>query len=152
MSTSGVTPRDFLSEVIELASRAHEADRWGEYPYVTHLALTATKARELGGNEHVEQTAWLHDVIEDHPQYASEIKERFPALHSSLLVLAKNKDEAYPDYISRVLESGDQTALTVKLADMEVNYHHAPDKRRHAKYQSQIGRLRDAFNGTTSSK
>ena len=138
-------------EAIELASRAHEADRWGEYPYVTHLALTATKARELGGDYLVEQVAWLHDVLEDHPEFASEIKGRFPSLYEALLIVAKQEDEAYSDYISRVIDSGNQTALTVKLADMEVNYHHAPDKRRHAKYESQIGRLRAAFSNITSS-
>jgi hypothetical protein len=111
-----------LNAAIKLAGEAHADDKWGDYPYMVHLALVAYELRELEpGNIQLECAGWLHDVIEDHPEYAERIAAEFPELYPSLLIDSRNPDDSYDDYLISVINSLDSTAIKVKWADMKVN-------------------------------
>lgn len=64
--------------------------------------------------------AWLHDVIEDHPEYKERI---WYTLHytprEALWAITKEDGEDYEDYIERL--SYNDIARRVKIADLWVN-------------------------------
>lgn len=112
-----------------LAARGHVDDRWGDYPYLTHLALVAEKVRALfGADEAALMAAWLHDLYEDHPEYQNEIQRRFPELWKTLFLLARDPETEYLDYVQAVIDSGDRRALLVKYADLLTNLGHGPKR------------------------
>jgi len=70
------------------------------------------------------QTAWLHDVLEDCPEWTpARLRELGcpPKVLGALDVLTKRKGETYPQFISRIAESQNPIAITVKRADIEDN-------------------------------
>ena len=138
--------KDMVEKAILLASEAHAKDNWGEFPYMTHLALTAYEARKLSNLPLVEAAAWLHDVIEDHPEYEERVRSDFPDLIDVLLMDSRKNEETYSAYIDRLIRSNSTIALSVKYADMKVNLSNNPPARLIERYSIHIGRLRDALN------
>lgn len=140
-------------EAIFLASLAHHADKWGDHPYMLHLALVADAISDLlkdddkGINyDDAISAAWLHDVIEDHPEYELKVSKSFPKLVNSLLLLARSSDESYSEYIDRVIESKDKLALAVKISDMSVNMGNNPPERLLKRYSKHYGKLVEAWD------
>ena len=131
-----------VQRAIKLASEAHSTDRWGEHPYLTHLALAATIARSYSNDAQVECAAWLHDVLEDHPDFRNRLEAEFPELIPSLEIDSRQADETYDEFIDRVIASNDHIAITVKLADMTSNLTNNPPEPLRERYERNIGRLR----------
>jgi (p)ppGpp synthase/HD superfamily hydrolase len=107
-----------LEQAISIASLAHEGqlDKGGE-PYILHplrvmMKLKDTKQRIV---------AVLHDVIEDtHWTYVDlKVEGLDLELVSMVLILTRNKNESYDEYINRI--SKDSFAIKIKLADLEDN-------------------------------
>lgn len=134
-----------VKKAILLAAEAHAGDKWGEYPYMAHLALAADNARQMSSDVDVECAAWLHDILEDHPEYAERVEEEFPELVKSLQLDCRDRKVSYNDYISRIIASGDKIAIVVKLADMQSNLFNNPKESLRKRYESQIDRLELAF-------
>ena len=63
----------------EFAVRAHGDQRYGERPYRVHLAAVAEIVEDLrgAGDPVLSAVAWLHDVLEDTPVEADELRSRF---------------------------------------------------------------------------
>lgn len=112
-----------------------------------HLALAATIARTLSDDPRVEAAAWLHDVLEDHPEYADRLEAEFGDLVASLRIDSRRDGETYDEFIDRVIASGDRIAITVKLADMTSNLGNTPPERLRARYERNIARLREVVAG-----
>ena len=111
-----------LQAAIKLAGEAHLNDKWGDYPYMVHLALVAAELRELEpGNIQLECAGWLHDLIEDHPEFEARVAAEFPELIASLLIDSRKPEDSYDDYLSSLINSHDAMAIKVKWADMKVN-------------------------------
>lgn len=54
------------ASVIAQYAHRNQKRKWGEQaPYITHPQWCANKAAQLGCNEVIQATMWLHDVIED---------------------------------------------------------------------------------------
>ncbi|GAA3941676.1 HD domain-containing protein [Pseudoclavibacter caeni] len=138
---------DPTQRAIRLAGTAHSTNRWGEYPYLVHLALAATIARTLSDDPRVEAAAWLHDVLEDHPEYVDRLEAEFGDLVASLRIDSRRDGETYDEFIDRVIASGDRIAITVKLADMTSNLGNTPPERLRARYERNIARLREVVAG-----
>lgn len=116
-----------VNDAILLATRGHDRDRWGDYPYSTHLALVARRVEENGhATPEAIATAWLHDLYEDHPKYEDEIRSRFPTIWGPVELLAHDPSVGYLDYVQQVIDSGDEVALAVKLADLQTNLENKP--------------------------
>lgn len=144
-----------ISNAIKLASEAHENDRWGDYTYTVHLALTATRVQELinvpGSESNLVDTdeaiaaAWLHDVIEDHPVYENRIAASFPNLVDSLRLVSRNEGDSYAEFIQSIIDSRDPLALAVKISDMYVNMSNNPRKSLLNRYQKNYDLLMNAW-------
>lgn len=100
------------------ASVAHEGqtDKSGKL-YIDHLRRVASNVRDFGDDYVI--VAWLHDVLEDHPDLHKDLQRRVsPEVFAALRLLARDKKTSYKDYIGPLIESGNDVALAVKLADL----------------------------------
>lgn len=60
-----------------LASHAHRHQKYGERPYVTHLADVVRRVKTITQDPEVIAAAWLHDTIEDTQVTYSDIENEF---------------------------------------------------------------------------
>jgi (p)ppGpp synthase/HD superfamily hydrolase len=107
-----------IEKALQIAARAHEGQRDKEgLPYILH------PLRVMGGvdGEEAKIVAVLHDVIEDTPVTADDLRrEGFSeSIVAAVLCVTHRKDEPYADYVVRC--KGDEVARQVKLADLEDN-------------------------------
>lgn len=145
---------NLVNKAILLAADAHKDDQWGNQPYFVHLALAADNAvqilREAGETSVYDQedavaAAWLHDVIEDHPEFEPRVREEFPQLVESLLLVARDRNDTYAEFIQKIIDSGDETALIVKIADMRSNMNNNPPANLRQRYEKNIVKLENAL-------
>ncbi len=137
----GAMPALGIEDAVRLAARGHRNDLWGENPYMVHLALVAQKVQSFpGAGEHTVIVAWLHDLLEDHPEYEGEIQELFPQQWSTLRLLARERNTRYLDYIRAIIDSEDEDAKLVKRADLLVNLENDPPRPELAeRYRAALG-------------
>lgn len=108
---------DLVQRAKALAHRAHagQADKAGR-PYIEHVARVAAAVSD---DPVAETVAWLHDVVEDCPEYVHEV-EWFP-LHVRQAVA----DLTIRDWMDRspyyTIIRANPLALRVKLADIADN-------------------------------
>jgi (p)ppGpp synthase/HD superfamily hydrolase len=107
-----------LETALRIAARAHEGqkDKNGQ-PYILH-PLRVMNAVE---GEEAKVVAVLHDVVEDSPTTADDLRrEGFTeAVVAAVLCVTHPKDESYADYVVRC--KANALARQVKLADLEDN-------------------------------
>lgn len=143
-----VLPEDIdrLQRAIRLGCKVHENDSWGEFPYSVHLSLVALEARLVNHeNPLVEAAAWLHDVIEDHPEYTEQVRTEFPELFEIVSIVSRQEDETYDEFVTRVIDSGNLAAIELKYSDMRVNLNNGPRESLRQRYAKNIGRLEMAI-------
>ncbi len=102
----------------ELAHRAHagQADKAGR-PYIEHVARVAAAVAD---DPKAEAVAWLHDVVEDQPDFALEVWYGFPAsIGVAVDNLTRMPKESAERYYSAVRCNA--LSLRVKLADIADN-------------------------------
>jgi (p)ppGpp synthase/HD superfamily hydrolase len=102
------------------AARAHagQVDRQG-VAYIEHVAAVASLTRIAGGTWTQVTAAWLHDVLEDTPVTAAELREVFPAEVVDIVeALTRPADVTYLDWVRSLV--GTDAAL-VKYADLTHN-------------------------------
>lgn len=105
-----------------LAEIAHagQVDKAGE-PYIGHPARVARYARQRAcrvDRDDVEVVAWLHDVLEDTPATADDLRDAGMPRHlvDALMLLDHSDDRPYDDYVDEVAQH--PLARAVKLADL----------------------------------
>lgn len=131
-----------------LASKAHEGqvDKNGEH-YILHSSRVAGLVRGAGAV--AVAVAWLHDVIEDAPEYEAEVRTLGAEVYEAVLALTHSKHESNVDYINRV--KANPLARVVKLADIADNSDEArlsllpteTAERLRAKYARALAQLSD---------
>lgn len=98
------------------ASWVHRADvdKLG-HPYMQHLSRVERLCSGAAG-----VVALLHDIIEDHPEAADDLRHRVePDVWEALVLLTRNKvTQTYDDYIRTIGTSGNLVAIEVKMADL----------------------------------
>lgn len=105
----------------ELAYRAHagQVDKAGR-PYIEHVARVAAAVSD---DPEAEAVAWLHDVLEDCPDFADEFVVTFPyPIRRQVTLLTREGfgDDSYYPFIRK-----HPIALRVKLADIADNANEA---------------------------
>lgn len=109
-------------------------------PLASHIAAKVfTSKKDLGGksyydhlkrvaenfnNDHTKKTiAWLHDILEDCPDWSCAVLKNLFTDHiaDSVQLLTKKPKEKYVDYIKRIADSKNSDAIAVKLADLKDN-------------------------------
>lgn len=119
-------------EVRELAEHAHADQRYGKNRYAYHLEQVVRKALFLNSKakiplprELVEQTAWLHDILED-TDYTPE-QLGIMGVHKDVIIavmyLTKTSEISYEDYVAGIKENS--LATLVKKADNLSNLEHS---------------------------
>jgi (p)ppGpp synthase/HD superfamily hydrolase len=134
--------KEIIDRAIKLAARAHAEDKWGELPYMVHLGLVANEIRTIAPEWPIlEAAAWLHDVIEDHPEYTDEVIRDFPEIFPIIRTVSRVQGETYDDFIQRILDSYEDDAIMLKLADMRVNLGNGPRGSLRNRYEKHIKTL-----------
>jgi (p)ppGpp synthase/HD superfamily hydrolase len=114
--TGGFLPT--LEDAIALAVAAHQGqrDKSGQ-PYILHPLRVMFRL----DTDEERMTAVLHDVLEDTPHTAEELRGLgYPArVVDALERLSRRESESYEEFIERL--APDSLALRVKLADLEDN-------------------------------
>lgn len=116
---------DRLGACLTVAALAHrgQKDKQGK-PYLSHPLRVAARVLNKGGDWTAVMAALLHDVIEDGGFSRTDLEARGIAPHvcDALELLSRDKDtEGYEDFILRIMESGNATAILVKTCDLEDN-------------------------------
>ncbi|WP_216093499.1 phosphohydrolase [Xanthomonas euvesicatoria] len=106
-----------VDEAKALAHRAHagQVDKAGR-PYIEHVARVAAA---VTGDPEAEAVAWLHDVLEDAPEFNEEFWSFPAAVTRQVHYLTRVPGQDAPSYYKRICEH--PIALQVKLADIADN-------------------------------
>ena len=110
---------DWVAQARALASQAHagQQDKAGQ-PYIEHVARVAAAIHD---DDMAKAAAWLHDVVEDCPQYAAQV-QAFPApIRDTVSLLSRHTAADADQYYARIRQH--PLALKVKLADIADNAH-----------------------------
>lgn len=91
----------------------------GGNPYLQHLYYVASKL----DTEEERTVGLLHDIIEDTQINESDLREVGfnDTIINAILLVTKQADETYSQFIDRILNSNNMIAIKVKKADMENN-------------------------------
>jgi (p)ppGpp synthase/HD superfamily hydrolase len=68
---------DMIRNAMQLASYAHRNQKYGEHPYVTHLADVVARVKTITTDPEIIAAAWLHDTIEDTQVTHGDIERKF---------------------------------------------------------------------------
>ena len=84
--------------------RAHNPDGFTNIPYINHCINVATMALCLNMSPVAVQTALLHDVLEDTPTSAAELRQKGidPRTIALIQKLSRSPEETRPQYMERV--------------------------------------------------
>ncbi len=128
-----------IEKALQIAARAHEGqkDKEGQ-PYILHPLRLMNAVEDVPAKI----VAVLHDVIEDTPVTAEELRrEGFDeAVLAALECLTHRKGEPYADFVVRCKR--DVIARRVKLADLEDNARPSRALLRPDRIESDLARLR----------
>lgn len=107
----------------EIAHAAHRGMlRLSGEPYLNHVMRVADAVRPYG--DRAVTTAYLHDVVEDTDVTPRTLRALgFPetTVQDVIALTHESNDATYDEYITRLIETGSEYALRVKLADLEDN-------------------------------
>jgi len=108
---------DVVSKARDLAYRAHagQVDKAGR-PYIEHVARVAAAVSD---DPVAEAVAWLHDVIEDHPEYSADVAAFGNRISYAVRDLTRIDGEDPLFYYLAVKRN--PLSLRVKLADIADN-------------------------------
>ena len=108
---------DTAKKIVEYAFK-DKIDLVGE-PYIYHLTRVADKLENK--NEEIRTVAFLHDLLEDCPEWNKDVLKCFfyGSVVDAVVALTKVKGEDYKSYISRV--HANRYATIVKIADLQDN-------------------------------
>lgn len=111
-----------LEHAISLAAAAHagQVDKAGQ-PYILH-PLRVMLSGVVLPNVEDRIVAVLHDVVEDTSLTLDIVRTHFGAtIAESVDVLTRRRYTDYDGYIQRIIESHDDVAVRVKMADLKDN-------------------------------
>ena len=131
-----------IEKALQIAAKAHEGQKDKEgLPYILH-PLRVMQAVE---GEDAQIVAVLHDVIEDTPVTAEDLRQAgfSEAVVAAVLCMTHRQDEPYADYVVRC--KGNDIARRVKMADLEDNSRLSRTIHRPHRLQVDLARLRRYF-------
>ena len=68
---------DIEAKAKNLAIDAHKHQKYGEHPYITHLADVVARVKTITQDPEIIAAAWLHDTVEDTEVTIEQIKQQF---------------------------------------------------------------------------
>ena len=137
--------------------QAHGGQRYGEFPYVTHLDAVAALL-QIHGHEKAVAAGYLHDVLEDTDVSREELEQQFGADVAEIVAFCtdepgpnrKERKKATYERMRQQISSGYDwipTALATKVADRLANVEacvaNSPDRLK--KYRDEHATFRDVL-------
>ena len=110
-----------LAKYIAEKAFANKKDKGGN-PYMNHINYVVSNSVRCGGNsEEVQTVAYLHDLLEDCPEWnESTLRVLFTTdVVDAVVLLTKKPDQSYPEYIAQLADN--VICYDVKLADLKHN-------------------------------
>ena len=110
-------------------------------PYILHIERVVG----LVDGDDLRTVAWLHDVLEDSPILAGDLLTRGIPMDLMMAVVQLTRvpdQETYADYIERIKRSGNELAITVKLADLQDHLRPNCPERLRPRYEKAMNHLR----------
>lgn len=121
-SAGPLSGSELVQAAEQIATEAHrgQVDKLGA-DYIGHPARVAGHAQAAGGAAEAVAAAWLHDVLEDTPVTAEDLRaSRIPdEVISAVVAVSRRDGEPAEEYYARV--RADALALEVKAADLADN-------------------------------
>lgn len=144
-------------DAIILAIKAHAGQtRWNGKPYVLHPLRVARDAGAaitgsgftIGSIQQIKTVAVLHDVLEDTDTTFEKLLPFGATIANSVRRLSRPDDLTYAEFIQTIIDSSDEIAMRVKLADLEDNLSDLPaDHRLRKRYEPAKAALTTALEG-----
>jgi (p)ppGpp synthase/HD superfamily hydrolase len=93
-------------------------DKAGQ-PYIGHLLRVSNAL--MAESEEVRTIAWLHDILEDCPEWDMDKLRSFfsESIVVAVDLLTHKSEDSYDDYLQKILT--DERCVKVKLADLKDN-------------------------------
>jgi len=112
--------KDSYSKAEKIVERLfkEKTDKGGN-PYLEHLYYVSNKLEDLN----MKTVGLLHDLLEDTNITASDLKQMgfTDEIIEALIIITKDGNDLYDEYINKILESHNLIAISVKAVDMEHN-------------------------------
>ncbi|MEJ7735166.1 MAG: GNAT family N-acetyltransferase [Polyangiaceae bacterium] len=125
-----------------LARSAHAAQRYGEAPYLSHLASVRGVLREFGHEGALALAAWLHDAVEDTALEREEIERIHGSEVAALVWAVTGVGETRKERVASAYAKmrAHPAAVTLKLADRIANSEASRrnNPRLHAMYREEM--------------
>lgn len=115
-----------IEDIIRIAVNAHD----GMKDLVGNPAVAHVLAVGLMGKTPLEQKAgFLHDVVEDSAITLDDLRSEGVEedVLAAVELLTHREEDSYEDYIRKIVCSGNETAVQVKLNDLRHNLQRAED-------------------------
>jgi len=108
---------DWVAQARALATEAHasQRDKAGR-PCIEHVARVAAAIHD---DDAAKAAAWLHDVVEDCPQFADRVRDFPQPIHDAVTLLSRQSAPDAAHYYANIRQH--PLALKVKLADIADN-------------------------------
>jgi (p)ppGpp synthase/HD superfamily hydrolase len=139
-------PRE--DEARAFAEIAHEGQKYGDHPYVVHLAQVRAVLADFGYAGSLGIAAWLHDVVEDTAVKRDEVAVRFGQEVGDLVwaVTGEGADRKERNATAYAKIRSLPAAVILKLADRIANVEASRDvPHKLALYRGEWGAFRKAL-------
>jgi len=117
---------NYVEKSLKIAEIAHAGvfRKYNGEPYINHPKRVASKF----SNSVEKASAYLHDVIEDTNITSKELREQgIPKEVIEIIEIITRLDlETYEEFIKRILQSRNESAINIKIADIEDNLSDLP--------------------------
>jgi (p)ppGpp synthase/HD superfamily hydrolase len=122
---------------MQLASFAHRHQKYGERPYVTHLADVVARVKTITQDPEIIAAAWLHDIIEDTQTTYRDIERQFGTNVAKMVWAVTGVGQDRAAKMANAIEKIAQTpgSELVKSADRLSNATASKDEKKMKLYQ-----------------
>jgi RNA polymerase sigma factor (sigma-70 family) len=121
----------------KIATKAHKNQfrKDGKTAYIQHIRDVVSKLEN--SDENIRAAAWLHDVVEDNPNYSFQEIKRLGVpedVIAAVRLLTKSQNQSVASYYKNIRQNSIATA--VKIADMLSNLADDPSESQRQRYQA----------------
>ena len=113
---------DIVAKAKKIAETFHKTHRYGEKSLMEGHLKKVAGSRLISDDVDV-AVAYLHEIL-DRTSYSAICSDFGPEVYLPVQILTKNKDEEYAEFILRIRDSGDRTAIVVKISDLAAGIEH----------------------------
>lgn len=128
---------DLVRRAMQVASHAHRDQKYGDRPYVVHLADVVSRVKTITQDPEIIAAAWLHDTIEDTQVTYSYIEEMFGKNVADMVWAVTGVGQDRAAKMANAIEKIARTpgAELVKSADRLANASASKEERKMKLYQ-----------------